>query len=51
MRQLAHRIRSILRAGRHRRHERLTRVQHQTLRKNLVALLRTKEHLTQARDS
>ncbi len=48
MRQLAHRIRSILRPGRHRRPERLTLPQHKTLRRNLTALLHTKEHLTQA---
>ena len=48
MRQLAHRIKSILRPGRYRRNERLTAVQHRTLRRNLLALLRTKEHLTQA---
>jgi hypothetical protein len=57
MRQLAHRIRSILKPDRpdhparrepKRGPKRLTSDQHQTLQRNLAALLRSKEHLTQA---
>lgn len=58
MRQLAHRIRSILKPDQpeHTAHpgpqrrgpRRLTSDQHQTLKRNLAALLRSKEHLTQA---
>ncbi len=53
MRQLANRIRSILKPGRPdrrtpRRQRRLTTDQHKTLQRNLAALLRSKEHLTQA---
>jgi len=52
MRQLANRIRSILKPGRperqpRRRPRRLTSNQHETLQRNLAALLRSKEHLTQ----
>ena len=52
MRQFANRIRSILKPGRpdrqtRRRPERLTTDQHETLQRNLAALLRSKEYLTQ----
>jgi hypothetical protein len=47
MKQLANRIKALLRSTRTQGDKRLTPDQHQALRRNLAALVRTKEHLTE----